>query len=183
MICSALSRQTFSRRCVLLVDRCTWTGYECDVLGVTVDLRVIDVEVKISRADLKADAAKTKWWHRQLAGYENAQAGGMDVRRPVYHDQPRAWPPRVWKHYYALPADVWTAAAVDWLPSANSGVLLLSRGRHGGVVVRCQRRARPNPGASRLTPHQVVDIARLANLRMWDAYLRASPAPALEAAA
>lgn len=66
MIARAISLQTLNRRCVLLVDRCNWTGNECDVLAVTVDLRVIDVEIKISRADLKADAAKDKWWIRQF---------------------------------------------------------------------------------------------------------------------
>jgi hypothetical protein len=57
-IARAIALQTLARKCVVLVDNCNWTGHECDVLGVTTDLRIIDVEVKISRADLKADAKK-----------------------------------------------------------------------------------------------------------------------------
>jgi hypothetical protein len=45
-IARAISLQTLQRRCVLLVDNCSWTGHECDVLGVTTDLRIIDIEIK-----------------------------------------------------------------------------------------------------------------------------------------
>jgi hypothetical protein len=40
LICRALQRQLFNRRCIVLVDRCTWTGDEADVLGVTMDGRL-----------------------------------------------------------------------------------------------------------------------------------------------
>jgi len=153
-IARAIARQTLDRRCVVLVDNCAWTGHECDILGVTTDLRVIDVEVKISRADLRADAAKEKWWHRVWGSPAT----------------PREWPRRVWKHYYALPADIWRSELVDCLPSPASGVLLLRETRDE-LVVNCERRARPNPEAYRLTPAEVLDVARLANLRMWEAYL------------
>lgn len=39
-IASAIALQTLARRCVVLVDNCGWTGHECDVLGVTTDLRM-----------------------------------------------------------------------------------------------------------------------------------------------
>lgn len=165
-IARAISRQTLNRKCIVLVDRCNWTGYECDVLGVTMDLRIIDVEVKISRADLKADAKKDKWWHR---------AGGMSWRpseqRPP--DVPRQWPPKVWKHYYALPAEIWDDSLLQFLPSPASGVLTVRERSAGGPLeINCRRRCTPNKDAHRLTPAQAVDIARLANLRMWDAYER-----------
>lgn len=149
-----IGRQTLKRRCVLLVDRCCWTGHECDVLGVTTDLRIIDVEIKISRGDLRADAKKDKWWWR--ASWQDPIAS-------------REFPPKVWKHYYAMPAAIWTDDLYAALPSERSGVLLLSE-VNGFVQVRCQRRAAPNKAAQRLTAGQALDIARLANLRMWDAY-------------
>lgn len=164
-IARAISLQTLARKCVVLVDNCNWTGHECDVLGVTTDLRIIDVEVKISRADLKADAKKDKWWKH--FGYY------WDKQRPPA--VAREHPPKVWKHYYALPADIWKPELLDCLPSKASGVLLL---RHGNptwvppVVVKCERRATPAKDATRLRPKQVMDIARLANLRMWEAYKR-----------
>ena len=156
-IARAIALQTLARKCVVLVDNCNWTGHECDVLGVTTDLRIIDVEVKISRADLKADAKKDKWWHRLW---------WRDIHGP---EQLREHPPKVWKHYYALPREIWKADLLECLPSKASGVLLLWE-HNGHVQVSCERRATANKDAHRLTPQQAMDIARLANLRMWEAY-------------
>lgn len=186
MIARAIALQTLARKCVVLVDNCGWTGHECDVLAVTTDLRIIDVEVKISRADLKADAKKDKWWQRTFLGYGERKEVFNDagrlirVERPSLYDvQALQHPPKVWKHYYALPADIWKPELLDCLPSKASGVLLLRHGKdytdlhhRPHVVVECARRATPNKDATRLTPAQAIDIARLANLRMWEAYQR-----------
>ena len=167
-IARAISLQTLARKCVVLVDNCNWTGHECDVLGVTTDLRIIDVEVKISRADLKADAKKDKWWRR--LGWTGMHGA----------DCPRQHPPKVWKHYYAMPADIWKPELLECLPSSASGVLLLRKGGwpQPPVIVSCERRATPAKDATRLNPEQVMDIARLANLRMWEAYHREEAARA-----
>lgn len=176
-IIRAIARQTLAAKCVVLVPNCSWTGHECDVLGVTTDLRIIDVEVKISRGDLKADARKDKWWHRTFRGFapdrDVRDAGGRLLRverEAQWHNAPRTWPPKVWKHYYAMPRDLWDAALFDALPSPASGVLLISEQRSAAtpLVVQCVRRATPDREAYRLTPAQAVDVARLANLRMWD---------------
>lgn len=171
LIAGEIARQTLARKCVVLVDNCNWTGHECDVLAVTTDLRVIDVEVKISRADLKADAAKDKWWHRQWGRYNPATQA---YDKPP--DIPREWPPKVWKHYYALPAEIWRDDLIEAMPSRKSGVLLLSQKPGEFVQVKCHRRATPCRDATRLTASNVMDIARLANLRMWDAYRDADAA-------
>ncbi len=172
MIARAISLQTLARKCVVLVDNCNWTGYECDVLGVTTDLRIIDVEVKISRSDLKADAKKDKWW-RYLTYAQAADKGlhsGVTSRwNPHAHREPVEHPRKVWKHYYALPKDIWKPELLDFLPSKASGVLLLTQ-RSGMIEVCCARRAAPSKDAYRLKPEQVMDIARLANLRMWESY-------------
>lgn len=158
-IARAIALQTLARKCLVLVDNCSWTGNECDVLGVTMDLRIIDVEVKISRSDLKADAKKDKWW-QQLTWREEGPA------RRLEH------PRKVWKHYYALPLSIWKPELLACLPSPASGVLLLDD-RHGRITVSCERRAMPAKDAYRLTPAEVMDVARLQNLRMWDAYQKA----------
>ena len=155
-IARAIALQTLAKKCVVLVDRCNWTGHECDVLAVTTDLRIIDVEVKISRADFKADAKKDKWWHRMTWGEPGPR-------------QHRPWPPKVWKHYVAMPRDLWDDALFAFMPSPASGLLLV-REHRGRVEVNCHRRATPNRDADRISAEQAVDIARLANLRMWDAY-------------
>ena len=166
-IARAISLQTLAKRCVVLVDNCNWTGYECDVLAVTTDLRIIDVEVKISRADLKADAKKDKWW-QQPSWWSHEQ---KPERVANLHPQ------KVWKHYYALPKEIWKPELLECLPSSASGVLLLDRDgypRPSGHAMRvdCVRRATPAKNAYRLKPEEVMDIARLANLRMWEAYSR-----------
>lgn len=165
-IALAIARQVFQRRCVLLVDRCQWTGNECDVLGVAKCLRIIDVEIKISRGDLKADAGKDKWWH--YAGWGRI-VDGKHVPAPR---TARMWPHSVWKHYYALPADIWKPELLDCLPSAASGVILLRAPDRPGAIVTAHvvRRAKPNSNAKPIDGAALLDIARLANLRMWDAY-------------
>lgn len=159
VIARAVATQTLAKKCVVLVDRCNWTGHECDVLAVTTDLRIIDVEVKISRSDFRADAAKDKWWHRP----------GWGCNQPRPEAVHRDWPPRVWKHYVAMPAALWDDSLFTAMPSPASGLLLV-REHLGRVEINCQRRSKPCRDAARLTPAQAIDIARLANLRMWDAY-------------
>lgn len=168
-IASHLSRIVFKRRCILLVDRCNWTGHEADVLGVTMDGRLIDVEIKISRSDLKADADKDKWWRRMYGAWNPAE------HRHSVTSTHREWPPKVWKHYYVMPAAIWKPELADSLGSERSGVIVIHDAKHPGwppqhAVVR---RAQPCRDAYRLTPAQILDVARLANLRMWDARLRA----------
>lgn len=160
-IARAISTQLLNKRCVVLVDNCNWTGYECDVLCVTTDLRIIDVEVKISRADLKADAKKDKWWRRD-GSFLWHQEG------PPAPELPRAHPPRVWKHYYALPKSIWKPELLECLPSASSGVLLLHNLDDGLVGISCERRASPDRHADCLSPQQAIDVARLASIRMWE---------------
>ena len=162
-IAAWLARHTFARKCLIIVPNCSWPGNECDLLVLTKDLRVIDVEIKISRADLRADARKDKWyrgWDWKIDG-----PWKKDAQR-----RPRPWPMRVWKHYYCLPADIWRP---DMLPTVASvsGVLLLTAGKYQPEqwYIRCERAARPNRQAERVTAEDAIDIARLAGLRMWDA--------------
>ena len=176
MIARAISTQTLARKCVVLVDNCNWTGHECDVLGVTTDLRIIDVEVKISRSDLKADAKKDKWWNRpDNWRFNTTNGGGFGLIGPPCPDLPKEHPRKVWKHYYALPKEIWKPELLDCLPSKSSGVLLLKHYKDLGrdfIWVTCERRATPAKDAYRLKPAEVMDIASLANLRMWESYKR-----------
>ena len=149
-------RELFQRR-VLAVPNCCWTGNECDLLVVAPCLRIIDVEIKISRADLRADAGKDKWWHSLGFWY-----GEKPPRRA------RDWPHSVWKHYYCLPATVWRDDMLAVI-APTSGVLLIREARNGAPYIDSIRRARPNPDAKPIDARQAIDIARLAGLRMWDA--------------
>lgn len=155
----AIVRSMFNSS-VLAVPCCGWTGHEADLLIIEKGLRLIDIEVKISRSDLKADLGKDKWWVSRPWSRSKLDAGRD--RRP--------WPPRVWKHYYALPEAIWAPELEAALPEV-SGILLLRR--HGAVdIITPMRRAKPNRDATRLQPHECIDLARLAGLRMWDALQR-----------
>lgn len=150
-----LAYQLFNGRSVLVVPNCKWTGYECDMLVVTQSLRIIDVEIKISRADLKADAKKDKWW--KLRPWS---------RRHKPRER-REWPEKVWKHYYAMPESIYTPDLLAHIPAA-SGVLLL-REKHQRGHISVARRCKPNRDAQPIGAADAVDLARLASLRMWAA--------------
>jgi hypothetical protein len=152
----------FNRQYLCVVNNCSWTGNECDLLVVTENLRVIDVEIKISRADLKADAKKAKWVERKFIGYGGTREAQYDVIANAY-------PPKVWKHYYCMPAEIWTPELFACLPSTCSGVVLLTD-YEGIIQHRVERRAKPDTKADKISPAAAIDIARLASLRMWDSY-------------
>jgi len=171
-----LALNYFQRRHLVVVPNCGWTGNECDLLVVTKNLRIIDVEIKISRADLRADAKKYKWVNRVFRGYGPEECRYDErgrllwANRPaIYDDERLQWPSRVWKHYYAVPMEIWDDSLAENIPAA-SGLLLLHRGKRGEVLHECRRPAKPNRDAEKISPESAVDIARLASLRMWDAY-------------
>jgi hypothetical protein len=174
-IAAILARQVFARD--LVCPNCTWTGHEADLLVVTPSLHLIDCEVKVDRADLKNDRHKEKWWIRPAWRERGERNRGHR----------RDWPPRVWKHYYAMPAGVLPPEGpgrrdlLAALPQA-SGVLELEeleigRNTTSGPAVRVTtlRRARPNRDAHRIEAGDAVCIARLASLRMWDAIMNKQP--------
>lgn len=179
-ISRALAMQFFNRKYLVVVPNCSWPGSECDLLCLTENLRVIDIEIKISRSDLRADAKKEKWWDRQFMGYgprvEHFDAHGRlqkVTQERLSNDTRRTWPRKVWKHYYALPREIWTPELLDDLPSKSSGVLLLSeQQRNQQLIVTCARRAIPCRDAQPIPAAAAIDIARLASLRMWDSFRR-----------
>ena len=157
-IASYLARIVFQRKYLLLVPNCSWPGSECDLLAVTPNLRVVDVEIKISRSDLKADAKKEKWFE-----YDSSAFGVWP--RPKTRMQ---YPKRVWKHYYCLPRDLWMPELVAAM-NPVSGILLVES-RRGEMLIRVERAAKPDRNAEKISAEDAIDIARLASLRMWDAY-------------
>lgn len=168
-IARALALQFFNRKHLVVVPNCNWTGSECDLLVVSESLRIIDVEIKISRSDLKADAKKDKWWRAEGFGrYEVVDGRQKHIPAPR---QPLEWPRKVWKHYYALPKEIWTPELRESLPSTSSGILLLSEQRFDNqLMVTCERRATPCRESQPISAAAAIDIARLASLRMWDSY-------------
>ena len=163
LIGSHLSR-FFEDKYLCMVPNCGWTGSECDILVVTEKLKIIDVEIKISRSDFKADAKKDKW----VEGW-SADSG---IRWQDYHGDARLrrqWPRKVWKHYYCIPESIWDDSLLEFRGSQASGVILIY-GEPASPRLRLHRSATPDRSAQAITPESAMHIARLASLRMWDAY-------------
>lgn len=165
-IARALVHSQLFQRKIIIVPRCHFAGAEADLLAVHgPSLRLIDIEIKISRSDLLADPKKDKWWSRR----------GWDYKAGTWaEERQRNWPPGIWKHYYAMPADIWRKGSVSLEPKlpAASGVILLGPDSGGQIIAWLARRAKPNKRAKALEPVDVMDLARLAGLRLWDALLR-----------
>lgn len=141
---------------MIVVPNCYWGGHEKDLLIVDVrSKRLIEVEIKISRSDLKADAKKDKWeamrhWARPDFGRK------------------RQWPNKVWKHYYAIPFELYKDDLTQFIPDP-SGIITVNpdtRYRNGAQVV-VRRRAVPDRQAPAIGDGDVLDIARLLNFRYW----------------
>ena len=156
---SWLSRHTFQRK-LLVIPNCYWSGDECDLLAIAPCLRLIDIEIKLSRSDLKVDRDKDKWWDRGFGSFRD----GIWPSPPI---TARQWPRRIWKHYYCMPSEIWNDGLLDAIPAA-SGVLLC-RGVGNTALITSIRKAKPNRDAKAISAADAIAIARLAGLRMWDA--------------
>lgn len=153
-----LARKVFDNDlCVL--PNALWTGNEVDLLVCTKDLYLIDVEIKISRVDLKMDKDKDKWWKKHW-GKINPVTRLYERPDPT----PREYPTKVWKHYYAMPKSIWTESLMEHIQPI-SGILLVE-----GRQVECIKRAKPNRKAEPITAEHAIELARLASFRMWKAY-------------
>lgn len=164
-IAAYLSRFTFKREHLIVVPNCGWTGHECDLLVIKKNLMIIDVEIKISYGDLKNDPLKDKWyraWDWKIDGIWSKD----NPRRK------RDWPTKVWKHYYCLPKEIWKPELFDVLP-VNSGILFMTHNGNGNINITLGRPAKPHRDAEPISAGDAIDIARLASLRMWNAYDRA----------
>ena len=164
MIARALAMFVFERKHLVIVPNCNWTGDELDLLVVTRELRIIDVEIKISRADLKADIKKDKWFHNY-----NWELDGPWSEFKYENRRPRQFPTRVWKHYYALPKSIWSDDLKSHI-SPQSGVIVMNQNEDNYVFVDIVRRAKPCIDAEKINAEDAIAIARLASLRMWKTY-------------
>ncbi len=164
----AIFEQAFTRKHVALIRNTYYTGYEADVLIVRNDLRLMDIEIKVSRSDFKADQHKDKWWkYGPYADTGEKNKYGYPIQRQT--KTPREWPVKIWKHYYCLPQEVWKddlAAEV----SPKSGIMLLSHDQYGRVALSIHRQAKPNKDAKPISANEAIEVARLCNARMWGAF-------------
>lgn len=157
-IARSLAYQVFNLKHLIVVPNTYWPGSETDLLLVRTDLRLMDVEIKISRPDLKADAKKDKWFDIPGMSWEQTRPA------PV----PRTHPRRIWKHYYCLPESIWKDDLEACIQPASGIILMRDYPDHPGCYLR--RQAKPAKAAERVTPEELADIARMQSQRMWDAF-------------
>lgn len=163
----SLALQIFRRD--VACPNCVWTGHEADMLVVR-NLRLIDVEIKMTRADLRADPHKDKWW-RYVDPPHNTQHWHWMPRGDQVKLR-RNWPPKVWKHYYVFPEEVLPTdlekrgALLAELPPMSGVYTARAVGdwAHFTVV----KIAKPNKDARILEPDEVMHIARLITVRYWN---------------
>lgn len=150
--------QVFNRKHLIVLPNTYWPGNETDLLLVRNDLRLMDVEIKISRGDLRADAKKDKWFDMPVAWWQGSP-------RPK---APRTHPRRIWKHYYAMPDSIWSDDLLACIQPTSGIILMRDHPTHPGSWLK--RQAKPAKDYERITAEELADIARAQSLRMWDAY-------------
>lgn len=160
----ALYSQAFRGKHIVVAQNTYWPGSECDILVVRNDLRLMEVEIKISRQDLKIDKHKDKWkkWQASWPIWQNT--------RP--EPEQRTHPLRIWKHYYALPTEIWKPELVEEI-NPCSGIILIDfhKAYEGSIAffrANIRRQAKPNKEAKPITPEDAVDIARIQNMKYWE---------------
>lgn len=155
-IARSLYVQAFNHKHLLVVPNTYWPGNETDILVVRTDLRLMDVEIKISRSDLKADAKKEKWFDMPTTWRDE---------RPK---TPRTHPRRIWKHYYCMPEAIWKDGLLEGIPATSGVILMRDHPDHPGTWL--VRQAKPAKDAERITPEELADIARVQSHRMWESF-------------
>lgn len=131
----------------LCVANVAWSllPYEADLLVMTQSGYMVEVEIKVSLADLKRDASKHKW-------------------------STQAFTTMVSRFYYAMPAALWEKPAAQEAVRPGAGVIVVEKvehDRHGRVLEARVEREAVRTGARALTARERFDLARVGSYRAW----------------
>lgn len=149
--------QAFNGKHLVLLPNCYYPGSECDLLVVRADLRMMDVEIKISRSDLKADGAKDKWFDYAVGW-----------NKPGTPRTARTHPRRIWKHYYCMPHEMWKDDLAECI-QPTSGIILMREFGHKPYC-HIHRQAKPAKVCDKIDLAELCQIARITTDRMWRAF-------------
>lgn len=114
--------------------------HECDLLVINKNNYATEVEIKVSKQDLKADFKKKH-------GHQNIKI----------------------KHlYYAIP-DYLLQDAISLIPHTHAGIIVCTRyPSNPGVYAKIHRKALRFGEFRAMTHQEVANIGRLAAIRMWN---------------
>lgn len=128
------------RQCII-VPNISWGAgiHECDLLIVRKSGAAIEVEIKVSRSDLK-----------------------KDLDKPHHHNDKR-----VKELYFAIPD--YLKNCIEFIPEHAGILLISRNTRWGydGLLCEKLRDPTPNKGHTKFTPDEVLNIARLGTMRIW----------------
>ena len=133
----------FNYRQNLIVPNISWGMdiHECDLLIVTKSGYATEVEIKISRADLKKDAFKK---HNHEDRFN-----------------------RIRRLYFAIPESL--SNCIEFIPE-RAGIIVLSRGKNYGedyLFCKVLREAKINTTCKQFTEAERFNVARLGAMRIW----------------
>lgn len=136
--------QYFDYRANLIVPNVHWgmNMHECDLLVVSKAGYCTEVEIKVTRADLRADSRK-----------KHCHDSGVGRRIIKYL-------------YFAIPA--YLDHCLEFVPE-RAGVILV-RPKDDNYTPRCRKIRDPqvNRAATKVPDHERYQIARLGALRVWN---------------
>jgi hypothetical protein len=130
----------FGYRECIIVPNISWgiSLHECDLLIVRKSGYGIEVEIKISKSDLKADAKKRHHHYDRLD--------------------------RLSELYFAIPD--YMKDCIDLIPE-RAGILILNRNDFG-LQIRTLRKAIINKNRRKFTDIEMLKIAHLGTMRIWN---------------
>lgn len=130
----------FNYRKNIIVPNVSWgIGiHECDLLVIRDSGYAIEVEIKISKSDLRADAKK-RHQHRDLSN-------------------------RIKELYFAIPD--YLEDCIEYIPE-RAGVLVLTR-NEWGLQCCTKRRAKINTNCRQFTTEEKLKVAHLGTMRIWN---------------
>ena len=116
------------------------TNYEADIIGVTANRFVHEIEIKISISDLKAEAKKKH-----------------------LHDDSR-----ISKFYYAFPGTMDLAKAIPAIIMPNGyGIFVITKTERGDIYCREYIEAIARDNIRKLNETEMYKLARLGSMRAW----------------
>ena len=136
---------------ITMLNNTYWPGHESDMLVITRDMKAIEIEIKISKQDFKADRLKKKW-----SGFTVHKHSKSKVKN------------KIWKHYFCMPSHLYSKDILEFLPNPNCGVILLKMHKCGTITHHFVKNAKAFKNCSLLSKRDVYNVARLVNLRYWN---------------
>ena len=132
----------FNPRQNIIVPNVSWGFYihECDLLVLRKSGHLLEIEIKISKADLKKDAEKS---HKHIDYYD-----------------------RVRELWFAIPD--YLQDCIEYIPE-RAGVIIVNKNHDWGTYLNCKEIRQPkiNTKAEKLCENEKLMLARLGTMRIW----------------